>query len=166
MVKPNPPEEISAEAVKNLLLRKLARAPQPRAGLVSYLEKRSIPAEIYEPILQRFAEVKLIDDAEYAAMWVRTRRQIRGSGPAALRRELQQKGIDPEIIDHAVGDRVGDDYETALALAERRLKTLSRYPVEKQRQRLLDFLVRRGYDFGLANRCVQALRLGQEDESL
>jgi regulatory protein len=123
MVKPNPPEEISAEAVKNLLLRKLARAPQPRAGLVSYLNRRSIPAEIYEPILQRFAEVKLIDDAEYAAMWVRTRRQIRGTGPAALRRELQQKGIADDLIEAAVGDRLGDDFDTALALAERKLRT-------------------------------------------
>lgn len=164
IVKQNQPDEISAEVVKNLLLRKLARAPQSRAGLVAYLQKREIPAEVFEPILDRFEAIKLIDDAEFAAMWVRSRRQIRGSGPAALRRELQQKGIAPNLIEQAVAERIGGDFETALNLAERKLRTLSRYPVEKQRQRLLDFLVRRGYNFGIAHNCVRELQIGQEDE--
>ncbi len=160
---PKPLKEVTPEKVKSLFLNRLARAPQTRAGLASYSLKKEIPAEVFEPILDRFEEVGLINDEEFAAMWVRSRRNIRGSGPAALKRELAQKGIAADLIDLAVAERAGDDFDVAFDLAVRRLKSLSRYPVEKQRQRLLDFLVRRGYSFSIAWRCISELRLEDQE---
>jgi regulatory protein len=163
MKPPKPLKEVTPEKVKSLFLNRLARAPQTRAGLVSYSIKKEIPAEVFEPILDRFEEVGLINDAEYAAMWVRSRRNIRGSGPAALKRELAQKGIAPDLIEIAVAERQGDDFEVAFDLATKKLKSLGRYPLEKQQQRLLDFLVRRGYSFSIAWRCLSELRLADQE---
>lgn len=157
MRKPKPLNDISAEDLKQIYLRKLARAPQTRAGLVRYAVEREIPLDTYEPVINRLIEIGLINDAEYAAMWVRSRRTVRGSGPRTLRMELQQKGIDPDLIETAVAERTGDDAEVALRIASRKLQSLRHLPIEKSKKRVLDFLLRRGYDYTIVSKVMSEL---------
>jgi regulatory protein len=162
MRKPKPLSDISVEDLKQIYLRKLARAPQTRAGLVRYAIEREIPETTYLPVINRFIEVGLINDAEYAAMYVRSRRAIRGSGPKTLRMELQHKGIEPDLIDLAVAARPGDDFEVALKIAERKLQSLRRLPVDKSKKRVLDFLLRRGYDYTIVSQVLAELNFELE----
>ena len=52
-------------------------APRTRKQLAEKLADRDVPADVATAVLDRFEEVQLIDDAEFARMWVRSRSQTR-----------------------------------------------------------------------------------------
>jgi hypothetical protein len=87
----------SAEA-KAICLRLLAIAPRPRAGLAQALRRKEIPDDVIEAVLDRFAEIGLIDDAAYASSFVRTKHRDRALGQTALRAELRKLGVDDESV--------------------------------------------------------------------
>src|SRR4051794_29629985 len=91
-----------AAAARDIVLRALTHSPKSRLQLQQKLLEREIPADVAESVLDRFEEVKLIDDAEFAQMWVRSRSQYKSLARGALRRELAEKGIDPELARQAL----------------------------------------------------------------
>ena len=97
---------------RTILLRRLAAAPRTRAQLAADLAAREVPTAVAERVLDRFAEVGLVDDAAFAETWVRTRHAGRGLSRSALRRELRDKGVDDETVAGAV-DAIDVDDEAA-----------------------------------------------------
>ncbi|MBD8505416.1 regulatory protein RecX [Hoyosella sp. G463] len=145
------PEEWQAHA-KSLCLRWLAMRAHTRDELRTKLESKGIPTPISDAVLERFAEVKLIDDAEFAQAWVRSRHQYAGKGKRAIANELRRKGVDDEDAQHALGTISDDDErDRARELVDKRLRASAPVdwsdPREKQRaiQRLVGMLARRGY---------------------
>jgi regulatory protein len=155
---PESTPEVDAEsAVRNLVLRRLTQRAYTRHQLEDYLGRKNADPETVAKVLDRFAEVGLIDDAEYAAEFVRARRAVKGTGPAVLRMELKKRGIAEDLILQALDDRVGEDIDVARELAARKLQSLSRFDSATQNRRLVSFLVRRGYSPGLAFGLVREL---------
>ena len=112
-----------------------------------------------EAVLDRFEEVRLVDDAEFADMWVRSRSQTRKLAKGALRRELADKGIDPDTAAGAL-EQLSDADEEAAAreLVERKLRGFTggedRAERDKITRRLASMLARKGYQPSLAFRIV------------
>ncbi len=159
---PESTPEVDAEsAVRNLVLRRLTQRAYTRHQLEEYLARKNADSEVVSKVLDRFSEVGLIDDAEYAAEFVRARRAVKGSGPSVLRMELKKRGISEELILKAVEDRTGEDIDVAREIAQRKLHSLSRFDAATQNRRLVSFLVRRGYSpslaYGLARELIAAV---------
>ena len=58
-----PPEPSDPEAVaRQICLKMLTAAPRTRAQLATAMARRGVPPEAAEAVLDRFAEVQLIDD--------------------------------------------------------------------------------------------------------
>ena len=133
------------------MLRSLNQAPRTRKQLADLLERRHVSDHVSMEVLDRFVEVGLVDDREYAENWVRSRHAVRGLSRKVLRQELRLRGVSDIDIESALDqiDEAGER-EAALALAERKLRTLSRYDEASQRRRLLGMLMRRGYDSSVA----------------
>jgi regulatory protein len=152
---------------RTILLRRLAAAPRTRAQLAADLAARDVPGVAAERVLDRFTEVGLIDDAAFAATWVRTRHAGRGLSRSALRRELRDKGVDDETVADALSEIDSDD-ETAAAraLVARRLPATRGLPRDARLRRLVGQLARKGYPGGMAMSVVQeALAAEGEDEA-
>ena len=106
-----------------IVLRQLTNSPKSRLQLSRKLAERNVPEDVAEAVLDRFEEVRLINDAEFAEMWVRSRSQTRKLAKGALRRELAEKGIDPETAADALDQLSDEDEETAAReLVERKLR--------------------------------------------
>ena len=105
------------------MLRQLTNSPKSRLQLSRKLAERNVPEDVAEAVLDRFEEVRLVDDAEFADMWVRSRSQTRKLAKGALRRELADKGIEPETAASAL-EQLSDADEEAAAreLVERKLR--------------------------------------------
>jgi len=132
-------------AVRALILRRLSGQMQTRKQLRDYLQRKNCDPEVVERLLDRFTDVGLINDADYAQAFVRTRRSVKGAGPSVLRRELAQRGVEPTLIEAAVDSREGDDTEIAHDLALRKVRSLQRFDPPTRVRRITAFLVRRGY---------------------
>src|SRR5699024_5258476 len=139
------------ERGREIALRQLSFSARSRHQLASAMSERGIPEAVVGEILDRFEKVGLVDDAEYAAMLVRTRYRERGLARPALAEELRRKGITGPVADAAL-DQVGADDERAAALdlVERRLRSMGPVEPAKRRRRLCSMLARRGYATGVA----------------
>lgn len=141
------------------MLRQLTSAPKSRLQLERKLAERNVPDDVAAAVLDRFEEVKLVDDAEFADMWVRSRSQTRKLAKGALRRELAEKGIDPGTAASAL-EQLSDEDEDAAArqLVERKLPAgldlTDRAERDKAARRLASMLARKGYQPSQAFRIV------------
>ena len=141
---------------RTILLRRLNAAPRTRAELREDLLKRNIPSDVADRVLDRFVEVGLIDDAQYARLWVESRHRSRGMARSVLRQELRTKGIDDEDAADALAV-LDDDAERARAraLALAKDRSLARHDQATRTRRLVSMLVRRGYRAGMAHAVVR-----------
>lgn len=139
------------EVARQIVLRQLAMAPRSRSQLAGKLADRGCPPEVADVVLDRFEEVGLVDDEEYAAMLVRSQVASKGLSRRGLAHELRKKGIDADIADDALAQVDPDDERrTARALVDKRLRTMGGLAVEVQTRRLAGMLARKGYPSGLA----------------
>jgi regulatory protein len=115
-----------------------------------------VPDEAAESVLDRFAEVGLIDDVAFANAWVESRHHGRGLARRALANELHKRGIDAEVASDALAS-VSTDDEAAAAetLVRRRIRSMSGLPREVQSRRLTAMLGRKGFGASLAYAVVR-----------
>ena len=85
-----------------------------------------------------------INDAEYAALLARHCADL-GYGPARVREKLYEKGVPRELWDDAL-DQLPDPSAAIDRFLESKLR--GRLPEEKEKKRLTDALLRRGYAWG------------------
>ena len=145
------------EAVaRQICLRLLSVAPRTQAQLADALRRRGVPDEAAASVLERFAEVKLIDDELFARAWVESRHHGRGLAGRALGAELRQRGVDTNDIEAALRQlNPEQELATARELVERRLPGTAGMPVPARMRRLTGVLARKGYPPGLAYRIVR-----------
>ena len=155
---------------RSTVLRQLAMAPKSRHQLAEKLSQRDVPPDVAAAVLDRFEEVQLIDDAEFARMWVRSRSATRSLARSALKRELAEKGVDPALAEDALAS-ISDDDERGAArdLIHRKMRQgvdLSDPSArDKEVRRLVSMLARKGYAPGLAFALVKDALDGQDTAS-
>ena len=142
-----------------IVLRQLTASPKSRLQLERKLAERNVPADVAAAVLDRFEEVRLVDDAEFADMWVRSRSQSRRLAKGALRRELAEKGIDADTAASALQQLSDEDEEAAARhLVQRKLRPgtdlTDRAERDKTTRRLASTLARKGYQPAQAFRVV------------
>ncbi len=155
-----PPAEMES-AVREKCLRLLAQMPRTRLELERALSRAGAPDDVVASVLDRFADVGLIDDTSYAEAYMRTGVGVRRRGTRSLRAELRVRGVAPDVIDVASG-QVDEESEraTALALASRRAAALSRLEPEVRRRRLTGQLLRRGFAPALVSSVIAEVLQG------
>jgi regulatory protein len=135
------------EAVaRTICLRLLTARARTRAELGEALAARAVPESASVKVLDRLAEVGLVDDAAFAASYVSSRQRDRGLAVREISRQLRDKGVDEAVITAAVGD-IDPDTEAATArqLVQRKLRSMSRLTDEVKMRRLTGMLARKGY---------------------
>jgi len=140
------------EQAKSLCLRLLTVRARTRAELAGQLTKRGYPEDVSDRVLDRLATAGLIDDADFAEQWVRSRREHAGKGRKALLAELRTKGVDEDVIAHALEGIDADaerDRAEQLVHVKLRRETLGDDDVKLTR-RLVAMLARRGYNPSMA----------------
>jgi regulatory protein len=153
---PADPDADPESVARAIALRKLERQPRTRLELERAMARRDVPSDVAAAILDRFTEVGLVDDGAFAQAWVDSRHRGRGLARRALSAELRRRGVDETVLRDAVAT-VSDDDEraAAVALAERKLRTMTSLPRDVQMRRLVGMLARKGFGSGLAMSVVR-----------
>ncbi|HEY7052282.1 MAG TPA: recombination regulator RecX [Mycobacterium sp.] len=150
MAKSCPPQSTSEkreEQARALCLRLLTARARTRAELEGQLSKRGYPDGASARVLDRLADVGLINDADFAEQWVRSRRANAGKGKRAIAAELRTKGIDNEVIAAALnGIDAASEHDRAAELVRTKLRRENLNGDQaKVARRLAGMLARRGY---------------------
>lgn len=142
------------EQARQIALRRLTTRGRSAAELRSDLIQRAVTPEVADQVIDRLRQVGLVDDAEFAAEWVRSRRGPKALSANRLRAELRAKGVAEPVVDQALAGLGADEAELADALAERRMAAmagLDRLVIER---RLGAQLIRRGFSPAVARRAI------------
>ena len=161
---PQPASADPVDVARQICLHQLEHAPRTRAELATALRKKGIDDEVAEQVLGRFADVGMIDDAQFAQLWVSSRQRSKGLAGRALSQELRRKGVDDASIADALATIEPEaEFATARALVDRKLRTTAGLPTDVRVRRLAGMLARKGYPSGVAFRVVREA-LSQEGE--
>jgi regulatory protein len=154
------------EQARDLCLRLLTVRARTRAELEGQLAKRGYPDDVSTRVLDRLAEVGLVDDADFAEQWVRSRRANAGKGKRALAAELRTKGVDNDVITATLADiDAGAERERAEQLVRDKLRREKLVDVDDAKvvRRLVGMLARRGYSQSMAYDVVKVELAGERE---
>ena len=107
-------------------------------------------------MIEWLIEIGYLNDHTTAELWIDYRNRFRPTGVYGLRHELEQRGVNPEIID-AVMNSPEKEYDLASQLAKSSLEKLRNLPARKQYQRIAGLLQRRGFSWDVIYRVLDSL---------
>jgi regulatory protein len=140
----------------DLAYRQLGRRDRTVAELHRHLASKAVEPQTINEALAELTRQGYLDDARYARRYAEDRRTLDDWGPERIERKLRAAGVEEEHIDAALSARDGEDeLEAAVALLRRRCREVP--ATDRERERALGLLVRKGYDLELAHDAVRSL---------
>jgi regulatory protein len=137
-----------------LALRALSYKERTESELRAWLAERGVVEVEIEEVIARLMEAGAIDDAGFARRYAEDKRELAGWGPDRITAALASRGVARGLIEAALE---GEDAEAQL---ERAVELLGDRGMactdERERDRALGLLVRRGYPLELAYEAVRA----------
>ncbi|MBI5054484.1 MAG: RecX family transcriptional regulator [Chloroflexi bacterium] len=127
--------------------------PRSEKEVRQNLKKKEIEAGLIDEAVQRLKRVGLLNDEQFAQMWVESRSHSKPKGRRALKIELRQKGLSREAVDAAVAGT--NDEEVARRLAASRAPRLKKLPKIEFRRKLGSYLARRGINYEIILEVVE-----------
>ena len=145
----------------------LAARPRSEAQLRErLLAKPWADAELVDQCVARLKELGYVNDATFAESYANYRMAVRPVGRQRLQRELAQKRVARQTIDHALDAAYEETSEETLidrALAKR-LRAHGRPTDRQSTKRLFDHLMRLGFGYDLIVRKLRELQADVSDE--
>ena len=139
----------------DLALRFLNRRDRTAEEVRRHLAAKRVEPSTIDEAIASLTEDHALDDARYALRYAQDRRDLDGWGAERIERKLLAAGVSRELVERALTSFGADgEREAALGVLRRRLRVAPRD--ERERERALGLLVRRGYDLDLAYDVVRA----------
>ena len=127
------------------------------------LKKHDTPEGVIDEVIDRLRRNKLVDDLHFANTWVENRSEFQPRGRRALQSELRQKGVDQEMIAEALQNL--DEGELAYRAAKKNARKYLRFEWPEFRKKLLAFLARRGFNYGVAAPIVERVWAEEQEQT-
>jgi len=134
----------------------VGRRERTMAELRAHLESREVDAATADAVITSLTEQGYLDDRRFARLFTEDKRQLEQWGDERIRRGLAAHGLDPELIEQAIGQDGGEEAQLDRALALLRRRLAQPEPGRRGRERALGLLLRRGYNYEIADRAVRA----------
>jgi regulatory protein len=168
---PLEPEEAARKA-EAYALDVLALRPRTVLELRTRLAGKGYARQIIDDLVERCLRIGYLNDRAFAEYWVEERCQSYPCGPARLRLELRQKGVDAQMITSVLTAVLSPEREGELAVRLAKKKAVSlravpdraapdraapdlATPDRASTEKLWNFLRRRGFG---TRACQEALR--------
>jgi len=154
---PRDPDENSESSyikAKNAALHLLSYRSRSEKEVQRRLEGR-FTQEAVDRTLSDLRRQGLLDDAAFAKEWREQREKFRPRGPAVIRQELQNLGVDREVIREALSDF--DSSANAYRAGSKYASKLSVDSAGQFRRTLGGFLHRRGFEGDVLGQTVERI---------
>lgn len=144
---------------KGVALEYLSYRPRTEHELRQRLLK-AFPEGLVVQVIERFRELRYIDDENYAKCYARSRLHSKARGPRRIRTELKQRGVSEDHIEWALEHLADTESfsEVIFKKAERRWQKLAKEPSKgARRNKFLQYLTRQGFDMGFGRELMASL---------
>jgi regulatory protein len=137
-----------------LAYRYLGHRDRTAAELLQHLVGKDVDPETAEQAVAELQRLDYVDDARFARLFAEDRRGLDAWGSQRIELRLRELGVAAEHIAAAVGTR-DREQELDAAVAVLRSKLRAAPESDRERERALGLLVRRGYELELAHDAVR-----------
>ncbi len=141
------------EKAKQRALRLLLYRGRSTAELRSRLREKGFPRDIIEKVIDRLSELEYLDDGLFAREWARSCAVNKLWGNRKIFLSLREKGIAAELIEKSIEEarKEMDEKEAIKRILEKRFRKrdLSLIAIEKEKNRLAQTLMGKGFSTGL-----------------
>jgi regulatory protein len=145
------------EASYKLALRRLNRSAMTCQQMREYLLKRDVESVDVERVIEYLIACGFLNDYSYAESYIRSAREYKRVGPQYLRMQLKKRGIPIFIIEELVHDQ-SDDFNRAMLLAQKKLKSTQTLDSQKRWLRITGYLARKGHNSATIMQVMGELR--------
>ncbi|HKJ26641.1 MAG TPA: RecX family transcriptional regulator [Anaerolineales bacterium] len=140
--------EVALQRALNFLSYRPRSEEEVRRNLV----KHGYDEPVIEEILSRLRRGGLVNDENFAELWVENRSEFRPRGSRMLRYELRRKGVSDKAIAGALEELDEDDL--ALKAARKKARRYRDLEWMDFRKKMSGFLARRGFHYGIISNVV------------
>lgn len=134
--------------------------------VTSYLKDLEVGDEDIDDIMQRLRKLDFLDDRRFAESYVRTKRDTGKKGPMLIEQELMQKGISKALIHKALEEYPEElQLEHAVKMVEKKQTSYKKEGPKKKEQKLMQFILQRGFSQSVAARAVSAAEIEEDPEA-
>lgn len=140
-----------------LLYRYLTIRNRSEKEIRDYLVKKKAEPQVIKSLVKLLYEQKFLNDEDFARSWVRSRARFRPRGKRVLAMELQQKGIEKELITKVLAEEdeeLPDELTQAKSLIVKRIEKVRDLPRQEIYQKVGAFLARRGYGWDVIKKAI------------
>ena len=147
--------EADVTRAREKALRLLDYRPRSSKEIERRLAKAGFAEEVVEETLRRLDELGLIDDRQFARMWINRRKAL---GKTRIKWELRQKGVSNDVVEEALlAVDPETEYRSAVEAARVRWEK-DRSPDERtRRRRLAAYLQRKGFGWDVISGVLNEL---------
>jgi regulatory protein len=114
------------------------------------LLRKGEPADEVDAAIERLKTAGLLDDANFARQFARSKALGAGLSKRRLQQELSKRGVNrttsAEAIEAVFTDEGVTDEASIERVARKKLRTLGKLDAQTKQRRLYSFLARRGYE--------------------
>ena len=145
---------------KAAALRLLGARPRSAKELRDRLQEKEFGEAAIQRVLDQLTRAGLVDDDQFARMFIRHTLKLRPAGRIVLRQKLLLRGIDARTADRALDEEMPDPQEHVLLVARqllRRARGSSRAGDPAIRRRLAAGLARRGFTWAAISSALRTI---------
>ena len=138
---------------RQAVLRLLKVRPRTESELRQRFRSKGIPGDVSDRLVADLKAQGLVDDRLFARLWIEEKISRGTHGKKLIRRQLQKRGINAEVLEQELARMYSDakEIEVAKRLALKRLSRLKDIKTKTTEQRLYNHLVMRGFASDVAS---------------
>lgn len=155
-------DSVSFRRAYNKSLDLLSRRPYGTKELIKKLCEKGHEKEYAEKACERLAELKLLNDEEYARILANDLLERKNYSIKRIKQELAFRGIDRDIIENTIDLLDNDPVPRIILLVKK--KYLNKINDEKGRKRTVDALMRLGYSYSDIKTALNSITDFDEEE--
>lgn len=122
--------------------------------------KEQISQLAVDALMETLKKKGLVNDLEFAKVWVEARRSSKQKGIRVIKSELYQKGIAKEIIEEVLSepfDYAQGEEDLAKQALEKKMRIWKSLEPQKLRQKAIEFLLRKGFEYDVVKETIEKL---------
>lgn len=143
--------------VINHALNILSYSQNTRKDLYTKLMKKGYDEEFVLKAIEYCEERNYINDKLYAESFIKDKVNLSKYGSKKIRYDLIAKGVDKEIVDEVLDLDPEDEFERALELAKKRVRSYKNDDKNAIYRKLGGYLQRRGYGYDIVSKVLRVI---------
>ncbi|MEQ6377948.1 recombination regulator RecX [Bacillaceae bacterium S4-13-56] len=133
--------------------------------MVQYLRKKEVEQDQIDQVINRLKSEGYLNDAEFAASFVATRKNTSGKGPILIKKELMDKGVEASIIENSLTLYSREEQlEKAMKLIEKKIAVEKRKSHQQALQTVKQTLLQKGFTQDIIQEGLQNIELNKDSD--